>query len=77
MIIEAKNNREVSLSRLNIDDIGPVCDYLQRLSAVTKSRFGPHGFDKPAVFDLYKQPNEYWDTSPWITLRRKSSLMLS
>ena len=60
MIIEAKNNREISLRRLNIEDIGPVCDYLQRLSTVTKSRFGPHGFDKPAVIDLYKQPNEYW-----------------
>jgi len=59
MIIVAKNNREVSLCRLSNEDIDRLCDYLQRLGAGTKSRFGPHGFDKPAVIDFYQQPNDH------------------
>lgn len=59
MIIETKNNREVSLCRLSNDDIDRICDYLRRLSTVTKSRFGPHEFDKPTVIDFYNQPNEH------------------
>ena len=49
----------VCLRRLCDSDTGHLCDYLQGLGAVTKSRFGPHGFDKQSILDFYKQPNEY------------------
>ncbi len=60
MIIEAKNNKQVYFCRLSSNNIDHLCGYLQRLSTVTKSRFGPHGFDKPAVIDFYKLADEHW-----------------
>lgn len=59
MIIEAKNSRKVCLRRLQSDDPDNLFDYLQGLNADTKSRFGPHGFDKQSIIYFYKQPNEH------------------
>jgi len=59
MIIEAKNKRRVSLRRLCAGDTDNLCNYLQGLGSVTKSRFGPHGFDKQSILDFYKHQNEH------------------
>lgn len=59
MKIEAKNNRQVFLSRLNSNDIDNLFDYLQNLSSETKRRFGPHQFYKQAIIDFYKYPDTH------------------
>lgn len=59
MIIEAKNSRQVCLRRLCRDDTDHLCNYLQGLGNVTKSRFGPHGFDRQSITDFYKESNKY------------------
>ena len=49
----------VCLRSLSAGDTDHLCDYLQGLGAVSKSRFGPHGFDKQSINDFYKQSDEY------------------
>ena len=58
MIIEAKNNRQVCLRRLNLDDLDNLFCYLQSLSATTKHRFGPHPYDKQSIIDFYENQDE-------------------
>ena len=53
MQIEAKNNRQVFLRRINSNDLNNLFDYLQNLSTETKKRFGPHNFDKQSIIDFY------------------------
>lgn len=53
MILKSKNNRQVLLRRLNINDLDDLFDYLQNLSAETKNRFGPHKSDKQSIIDFY------------------------
>lgn len=52
MIFEAKNNRQVCLRIFCSDDTDHLCNYLQVLSEITKSRFGPHGFDRQSIIDI-------------------------
>ena len=59
MIIEVKNKSQVCLRRLHSNDHDHLFDYLQGLSAKTKERFGPHGFDKQSVIEFYQHSNEY------------------
>jgi len=59
MIIKAKNNRQVLLRKLTLDDIDKVSGYLQHLGPDTIKRYGPHGFDKQSIRDLYQNPDEY------------------
>jgi len=59
MIIEVKNKSQVCLRRLHFSDHDNLFDYLKGLSDVTKSRFGPHGFDRQFITDFYKESNEY------------------
>lgn len=60
MIIEVKNKSQVCLRRLHSNDHDHLFDYLQGLSEITKSRFGPHGFDKQSILGFYQQPGEHW-----------------
>jgi diamine N-acetyltransferase len=53
MQIEAKNNQQVFLRRLNSNDLDNLFHYLQNLSTETKKRFGPHNFDKQSIVDFY------------------------
>jgi diamine N-acetyltransferase len=59
MIVKTKNNRQVLLRRLGIDDIDILVSYLQLLSPETKKRFGPHPFDKQSVIDIYTKPKSH------------------
>jgi len=54
MIILAKNNKQVLVRRLNYDDLDKLVGYLGKLSPETVSRFGPHGFDKKSILNLYE-----------------------
>jgi len=60
MIFEAKNNRQVCLRIFCSDDTDHLCNYLQGLSEITKSRFGPHGFDRQSIIDIYQNTSEYF-----------------
>lgn len=53
MQIEAKNNRQVFLRRLNSNDLDNLFDYLQNLSNETKKRFRPHKFDRQSIIEFY------------------------
>jgi len=59
MIFEAKNKSQVCLRRLHFNDHDNLFDYLQGLSDLTKSRFGPHGFDRQSIIDIYQKTTEY------------------
>lgn len=54
MNIQAKNNKQVLVRRLNYDDFDKLVDYLGKLSPETVNRFGPHGFDKKSILNLYE-----------------------
>ncbi|MBN8674612.1 MAG: GNAT family N-acetyltransferase [Chitinophagales bacterium] len=58
MIIELKNNKQLSVRRLKGTDYDQLTYYLYQLSPETKKRFGPHPFDKAAVSHFY-QTNPY------------------
>lgn len=53
MIIKTKNNKQVVFRRLNIADLDLLYVYLLNLSNISKKRFGPHPFDKHAIFEFY------------------------
>lgn len=55
MIIETKNNRQVSICRLSTSDLDSLYDYVQKLSPETKKRFGPHEFDRQSIIDFYER----------------------
>jgi len=57
MIIHTKNNRSVLLRKLIPDDLERFIEYLNQLSSETKSRFGPHPFDKESIMGFYENPN--------------------
>ena len=54
MFIASKNDRSVLLRRLLPNDYDDLCYYFQHLQHETTRRYGPHGFDKQAVTDLYQ-----------------------
>jgi len=60
MIIEVKNKSQVCLRRLHSNDHDHLFDYLQGLSDLTKSRFGPHGYDRQSIIDIYQHTAEYF-----------------
>jgi GNAT superfamily N-acetyltransferase len=54
MIIKTRNNRNVLLRKLTLNDVDGLFEYLQKLSPGTRKKFGPHLFDKQSIFDFYK-----------------------
>jgi diamine N-acetyltransferase len=56
MIVQSKNNKQVRLRKLISTDLDGLLHYLHHLSAETKSRFGPHPFNREAVIDFYNNP---------------------
>ncbi len=59
MHIQTKNNHQVLLSGLGSNDLDGLLCYLGQLSTETKNRFGPHGFDRASVIDVYNNPAEH------------------
>jgi diamine N-acetyltransferase len=59
MITETKNHKKVSLGYLDRIDIDQLVKYLQQLSPETKSRFGPHPFQKEAIQEFYTSSTKY------------------
>lgn len=53
MTITTKDNKQVILRKLGQKDFKTLCTYFDHLSANTKRRFGPHGFDLQSVSDYY------------------------
>ena len=59
MIVQTKNGKSVLLRKLTFDDIDKLSYYLQKLGPDTIKRFGPHGFDKQSISELYQNPDHY------------------
>jgi GNAT superfamily N-acetyltransferase len=59
MIIEAKNNKQIILSRIELIDFEQLTKYLQDLSNQTKFRFGPHPYDLHSIANLYNSSENY------------------
>jgi diamine N-acetyltransferase len=53
MLITTQNNQQVFLRELHPNDFDDLVIYLQNLTPQTKTRFGPHNFDKQSIIDLY------------------------
>lgn len=49
----------VSFRRLEAGDLDPLLSYLASLSDLTRSRFGPHGYDRQAVIDFYQGDDKF------------------
>lgn len=59
MIIHLKNNKSVLLRKLTFDDLDQLAEYLQHLSPETVKRFGPHGFDKQSISNVYQNTDQF------------------
>ena len=57
MIVELKNNKKVLLRQLAPADIDAVAYYLQQLSPASRSRFGPHEYNRDAMVYFYHPAN--------------------
>lgn len=54
MIFRTKNNKQIAIRKLCTGDFDDLFNYLQKLSEVTKKRFGPHPFDKESIICFYR-----------------------
>jgi len=54
MIVQTKDHKLVSIKRLTVNDLPKLIAYLDKLSEVTRQRFGPHPFDSQSVTDFYQ-----------------------
>lgn len=59
MIVQVKNGKSVLLRKLTPDDFDKLSYYLQNLGPETVKRYGPHGFDKQSISELYQYPDQY------------------
>ena len=57
MIAATKENRQVFLKQFSIQEVKRLISYLNKLSEVTRSRFGPHPFDTQSVNNFYADEN--------------------
>ena len=58
-ITETKNHKKISLGYLDRINIDQLVNYLRQLSPETKSRFGPHPFQKEAIQEFYASSTKY------------------
>jgi len=56
MTVSLKNGKEANIRLLNPDDKESLYNYLQLLSADSRSRFGPHQFDRQTIISICEQP---------------------
>jgi GNAT superfamily N-acetyltransferase len=54
---QTKNNKTITIRKLQSTDLENLSYYLQNLSEESKKRFGPHPFDLQPVIEFYKEPN--------------------
>jgi diamine N-acetyltransferase len=59
MLIITKNGKQVLLRKFIMDDAARLAAYFSNLSVASKSRYGPHPFDKQSITDIYSGPGSY------------------
>jgi diamine N-acetyltransferase len=74
VIITSKNNQSVLLRKLDTGDLDELFRYLTELSSTTKSRFGPHRFDKKSVADFYATANLH---SGYVAIDRATAIIIA
>ncbi len=52
-MIVACNNNQILLRKIENTDLNILYNYLNNLSCESKSRFGPHAFDKQSIINFY------------------------
>src|SRR5678815_3854508 len=57
MKISLRNNKTATFRQINRHDRKALYNYLQQLSAESRSRFGPHAFDRTTVDLIKDQPD--------------------
>jgi GNAT superfamily N-acetyltransferase len=68
------NNIEVQLRKVRPEDVHPLAEYLSLLGPVTRSRFGPHGFDTANLLSLYEPPSLY---TGYVALERQTQRVIA
>jgi GNAT superfamily N-acetyltransferase len=53
MQITTKSHKLIEIGQLIPGDLDALCEYLDGLSPITKSRFGPHLYTRQAIIDFY------------------------
>jgi diamine N-acetyltransferase len=53
MIVQSKNGSKVLLKELNMSDLEPLIEYFAKLGPDTIRRYGPHSFERDAIYALY------------------------
>ncbi len=61
MIAELHNKKQVTIRQLQPADSEELFNYLQGLSAESRSRFGPHAFDKETVTNICNRQVPRWE----------------
>ncbi len=56
MTVSLKNGKKANIRLLNPDDKESLYNYVQLLSADSRSRFGPHLFDRKTIISICEQP---------------------
>lgn len=59
MIANTKYNKQVEIRQLTTADFDKLSAYLNALQPETVKRFGPHGFDRQSIAELYQSPETY------------------
>ena len=59
MIANTIHNRPVDVRQINETDLDNLVTYLNKLKPETVMRFGPHGFDKQSVSEIFKDTTHY------------------
>ena len=75
MRVQFRDGRTVTIRPLKQSDKDSLYDYLQNLSAESRSRFGPHLFDQPTINNICNQPDK--DTQRFIAVDESSSLIVA
>jgi len=57
MTVNLRNNKTATIRQLNDQDREALYNYLQQLSAESRSRFGPHPFDRTTIDSIMDQPD--------------------
>lgn len=55
MIVPIKNNKQIELRRVAVNDVVLITEYLSHLSTETRNRFGPHLYDIDSVRAFYEK----------------------
>lgn len=59
MHVEAKNGKQICISRFELTEVAELSQYLQDLGPETRLRFGPHPYDVDSISGLYLSSDCY------------------